>query len=79
MAKRLTKFEHGILFAAAEMLRLHNVPTLVADLLKSAGLKDADVSALGDYDKETLALVNQENGMALTGLELSADYEGKLP
>jgi hypothetical protein len=71
----LTEFEEGILFAAAEMLRLHDQPTMVADMLRFTGLDRANVSQMDDYDKEWLETLNVERDIALTGLELTAGYE----
>ncbi len=46
----LTKFEHGVLYAVAQVVRLHDEPQVAADVLKQAGLAQADCSKLDDYD-----------------------------
>lgn len=74
-AASLGEFEHGIMFAAAEMLRLHDQPTMVADLLRATGLNHADVTSMDDFDKETLEMLSGERDIQLTGLELGPDYE----
>ncbi|WP_153785374.1 hypothetical protein [Pseudomonas sp. EMN2] len=66
----LTKFEHGVLYAAAQVVRLHDEPQVAADVLKQAGLASADCSSLDEYDKESLREVNTIRGMGLTGLEV---------
>ncbi len=65
----LSKFEHGVLYAAAQVVRLHDEPQVAADVLKQAGLANVDCSKLDDYDKESLREINAISGMALTGLE----------
>lgn len=66
---RLTKFQHGIFYAAAMVVRLHDEPRVAADVLKEAGLSNSNCSELDEYDKEILRVINQETGMSLTGLE----------
>lgn len=65
----LTKFEHGVLYAAAQIVLLHDEPQVAADVLKQAGLAQVDCSKLDDYDKELLRVINTIPGMALTGLD----------
>ncbi|HCE7248666.1 TPA: hypothetical protein NHR53_006674 [Pseudomonas aeruginosa] len=64
----LTEFQHGVLYTAAQVQRLHDESVVAADLLKQAGLAQADCSELDAYDKESLREVNTVSGMALTGL-----------
>lgn len=64
-----TEFEHGVLYAAAQIVRLHDEPQVAADVLKQAGLAQADCSKLDDYDKESFREINAIPGMALTGLD----------
>lgn len=64
----LTKFELGVFYAAAQVVRLHDEPQVAADVLKQAGLAQADCSKLDEYDKESLREVNKMSGMGLTGL-----------
>ncbi|HBN7797521.1 TPA: hypothetical protein NOE63_006672 [Pseudomonas aeruginosa] len=65
----LTKFDHGVLYAAAQVVRLHDEPQVAADVLKQAGLGQADCSKLDEYDKESLRAVNTIPGIGLTGLD----------
>ncbi len=65
----LTKFEHGVLYAAAQVIRLHDEPQVAADVLKQAGLEQVNCSDLDDYDKESLREVNKIYGMRLSGLD----------
>ncbi|APB60995.1 TPA: hypothetical protein L4847_005605 [Pseudomonas aeruginosa] len=65
----LTKFDHGVLYAAAQVVRLHDEPQVAADVLKQAGLAQADCSKLDEYDKESLRAVNTIPGIGLTGLD----------
>jgi hypothetical protein len=65
----LTKFDHGVLYAAAQIVRLHDEPQVAADVLKQAGLANVDCSKLDDYDKESLRVINTIPGVALTGLD----------
>lgn len=71
----LSQFSHGVLYAAAEVQRLHDEPQVAADLLKSAGLAQVDCSSLDEYDKEPLREVNKIRGMGLTGLGEAPDEE----
>lgn len=50
-----TKFEHGMLYAAAQEVLLHDEPQVAADVLKQAGLAQADCSKLDDYDTSSSA------------------------
>lgn len=65
----LTEFEKGVLYASAQVQRLHDEPLVAADVLKQAGLAKSDCSELDDYDKESLREVNTIPGMCLTGLD----------
>lgn len=71
----LDQFSHGVLYAAAEVQRLHDEPQVAADLLKSAGLAQVDCCSLDEYDKESLREVNKIRGMGLTGLGEAAQDE----
>ena len=64
-----TDFEKGVLYASAQVQRLHDEPQVAADVLKQAGLAQSDCSELDDYDKEPLRVVNMIPGMLLTGLD----------
>lgn len=62
-------FEDGLFYAAAQIQRLHDEPTVAADVLKQAGYANHDCSAFDEYDKESLREINKIHGMALTGLD----------
>jgi len=72
---KLDRFSHGVLYAAAQVQRLHDEPQVAADLLKNAGLAQVDCSSLDEYDKESLREVNKIRGMGLTGLGEAAEGE----
>jgi hypothetical protein len=65
---RLSDFGHGVLYAAAIVQATARMPTLAADILREAGLVNADCAELDDYDKQHLRVVNEETGMNLKNL-----------
>lgn len=69
MAKKLTEFERGVLYAAVHLQRGPNESGLAAYLLRESGFSDLDCSELDEYDKEALRVINEEKDMALLGLE----------
>lgn len=68
MAKHLTEFQRGVLYAASIVQMTANEPGIAADILRSAGYTELDCSSLDDCDKEALRVVNQEKEMQLRGL-----------
>lgn len=63
-----TRFEIGVLFAAATLVDDHDQPGMAADIISAAGLQDCDCSKLDDMDKVNLRKINEERGMQLQGL-----------
>ncbi len=66
--KTLSEFDHGILYAAAIVQATAGQPVIAADILREAGLANADCAELDDYDKEHLRVVNKEYGINLRNL-----------
>lgn len=64
----LTEFELGIIHAVVVLQELHDRPELSADILKECNLSEIDCSALDDYEKERLKIINNENLIDLKGL-----------
>jgi hypothetical protein len=60
---KISKFDEGVLFACALMNRLHDCPGIAADTIKEAGLANADVRKMEEFDKEHLRKINEENGI----------------
>lgn len=58
-------FEEGVMYAAALLVRVHDLPTIAANVLREAGLMDANVHKLDDYERESLRELNRENGVNL--------------
>ena len=63
----LTDFEHGVVTAAALAARLGD-PNLAAKIHGNTGFQALDCSELNAVYKQQLQLVNQQQGMKLTGL-----------
>ncbi len=61
-------FFEGFLYAAVLIARRHQAPAMAAEIIKEVGIETWDCSDLGELEKETLRLVNNENGMRLRGL-----------
>lgn len=57
------------MFAAASLHRLHDQPGMAADVIREAGLCELDCSAMDEFEKEPLRVINKERGMKLTGLD----------
>lgn len=68
-AKPLTDFEHGYLCAMAQLIRLHDQPSMAADCLHHDGLGALDCRELDEFDKASLRELIGERNMRLTGLE----------
>lgn len=64
----LSDFEHGVLYAAAIVQATAFTPTIAADILREAGLTNADCALLDDYEKLHLRVVNEETGINLKNL-----------
>ena len=71
----MDEFSKGVFFAASVLVKVHDRPTEAADILNEAGLAQANVSDLDDYEKEAMQeLMKQEaRRLKLTGLEVSHD------
>ncbi len=67
-ARKPDFFEQGVLFAAAEIISLHGETTIAADVIHSAGLGNADVSWMDDFDKRSLRKIMDNCGVDLQGL-----------
>ena len=67
----IDEFEHSALVAIALLVRLHDRPSMAADLLIEMGLSEADCSSLDDFDKEFLVKMQGERrgAIRLKGLE----------
>ncbi|HEK1806884.1 TPA: hypothetical protein SMR79_003444 [Proteus mirabilis] len=65
---RLTKFQEGIIYAVVLLQKLHDQPTMGANILQEAGLDGIDCSKFDEYDKEALRIINNNYGMNLRGL-----------
>ncbi|MBG2969523.1 hypothetical protein [Proteus mirabilis] len=65
---RLTKFQEGIIYAVVLLQKLHDQPTMGANILQEAGLDEIDCSKFDEYDKEALRIINNNYGMNLRGL-----------
>lgn len=68
MNMRLTKFQEGIIYAVVLLQKLHDQPTMGANILQEAGLDEIDCSKFDEYDKEALRIINNNYGMNLRGL-----------
>lgn len=64
----MTEFEHGVLYAAAVVIAVHDQPVIAATIVREAGLSDADCSDMDDFEKHHLRVIQGENGIALRGL-----------
>jgi hypothetical protein len=65
---KISEFDQGVLYAAGILACYVGEPTYAADLLKEAGLTDADVSEMDEFDKGNLRSLRGEKGIALKGL-----------
>ncbi|HGN1205755.1 TPA: hypothetical protein ACKRPP_001173 [Proteus mirabilis] len=65
---RLTKFQEGIIYAVVLLQKLHDQPTMGANILQEAGLDEIDCSKFDEYDKEALRIINNNYRMNLKGL-----------
>lgn len=61
-------FCEGVLYAAALLNRLHDQPSISAEILKEAGIENWDCSGLEEFEKTQLRIINKEKGMKLKGL-----------
>lgn len=64
----MNKFDQGVLYAAALLVRLHDAPVLSAAIIKEAGLGEADCKDLDDFEKEILHKLKGEKGINFRGL-----------
>jgi len=65
----LSDFAKGVLYAAAIVQAIAHQPVIAADILREAGLTNADCASLDDYDKQHLRAINQERGINLQNLD----------
>jgi len=73
MEKEMSKgqeeyFMDGVFYATSLLNRLHGEPGMCADILKEAGMEDANCKDFDEFEKEQLRIINDEYGMKLTGL-----------
>jgi len=59
--RKLSLWDAGILFAAAEITRGHGTGIAQVDLLDAAGLSEADCSSIAEYDQEFLKALNDSS------------------
>jgi hypothetical protein len=64
----LSELEQGIFYAVGLLAHYCGEPTHAAFILKEAGLAEADVSDLDDFDKCNLKSLRGEKGIKLKGL-----------
>ncbi|GHG07822.1 hypothetical protein [Thalassotalea marina] len=64
----LTDFKHGVFYAAAIVVEVHNDPTIAATIIQNAGFAEHDVSELDESDKKQLRKLNNYDGINLKGL-----------
>jgi len=64
----MTEFEHGALIAAGLIVALHDQPTVAGNVLEQMGLQNSDCSMMDEYDKINLRLIEDSEGIGLTGL-----------
>jgi len=64
----MREFDQGVLYAAGLLASYCDQPTEAAWLLREAGLYDADVSGMDDFDKHNLKKVQGEKGIKLKGI-----------
>lgn len=70
-----SQFDQGILFAVAMLNRLHDQPSMCADVLKCCDLSNADVSKLDEFDQQPLIEVaRQSDKIKLTGFSEDLDF-----
>ncbi len=75
--KKPDEFEQGILHAAALMVQSGVYEErIVTDLLRMAGLADADVSECNDFIQDFLREVNGIDGIRLTGFPAKRTDQG---
>lgn len=67
-SKKMNRFDQGILHAAAQMIALHDEPTMAANVIREAGLTNADCTKLDEYEKTYLRKMKDENGINFRGL-----------
>lgn len=65
---KMTEFQEGVLYAAGLIVTMHNKPTIAASIIIEAGLANADISQLDDYDKSQLKKLNGEKGINFRGV-----------
>lgn len=63
--KVLTDFEKGILYAAG-IVCSQDMPGVAADILREAGLTEADCTDLDGFDKEQLRLLSGEREVLIS-------------
>lgn len=64
----LSEFEQGILYAVATLVRPHKLPAIAASIVREAGLGNMDISKIGKYDRDSLRMLNSEEGIAFRGV-----------
>lgn len=68
-ARRPTRLQQGILYAAADLARYIVQVEDAAALLRRQGLADADCSDIEEMDKEQLRVLRDDFGLPLRGLD----------
>jgi len=63
--KKPTRIEKGILLAVVYLANDLDQPTMAANLARSHGVHNLDVSDAADFDKEVYAELNKEDHMDL--------------
>jgi hypothetical protein len=74
----MTEFEQGVLYVAELIVQLRDEPVIAACIIREAGLADADISELDDFDKRNLAKLNGERGINFRDAERKAARMVKL-
>lgn len=62
-----TPFEQGILYAVALLVKLHDQPTMAANIVREAGLGNINISSMDDFERESLKKLKGEHGISFIG------------
>ncbi len=66
--KEKIAFDQGFMAAVADIVRMHDQPTIAANVLIGSGLDEADCTHIDEFDKIELRKLNESEGLTLQGL-----------
>ncbi|ELO1556381.1 hypothetical protein [Aeromonas hydrophila] len=72
-AKKLDEWQQGVMYAVAQLMAVADQPVDAKEILKGAGLLDADCSELDDFERKWLRKLRDCEGVPLTGLDRRPD------